>query len=207
MIFYDTHQAHCDFDENFVRYQDKYIFTDYGNLPGDWEPEYITPSKAEIIKALDSQEFFDGWRRTSWREYFKDYADKPVSRATKAELDEFLRHYDGNDILKEEYYKKNYEVIVTRGYSQGDYAEVIIPHALAQVWGVKSLNFDAIQEQVNRLFWDTPIYWEFEGEVLSVFMTDPYEWDEDEAERIVRDNLPPEQHKDALEEVSKGPNY
>ncbi len=52
------------------------------------------------------------------------------------------------------------EVIETRGYSQGDYAQVIIPvKELAKVWGrPEEKVMDGMQTEIDHLFWDAPIY-------------------------------------------------
>ncbi len=56
---------------------------------------------------------------------------------------------------------KNIIVLTTRGYSQGDYAKVMYcPEDLEKCWGNYPKQ-ESIQEQVNHLYWDAPIYCRF----------------------------------------------
>lgn len=50
---------------------------------------------------------------------------------------------------------------VSRGYSQGDAAEIFVPHSLIEVWGLKEndvfLGKD-LQKQIDHYLWDAEIY-------------------------------------------------
>ena len=54
-------------------------------------------------------------------------------------------------------YDYHFEKFVTRGYSQGDYAEVYVDtKRYKEVYGT-DLDDEAFQEEINHLFWDAPI--------------------------------------------------
>ena len=73
----------------------------------------------------------------------------------------------------------DYEIIETRGYSQGDYAKVIIPNEYV----------GDVEKAINHFFWDAPMYaiGTVNGEdfYIDEHMENRYEWDKDEAMKIV----------------------
>ena len=74
-------------------------------------------------------------------------------------------------------------VITTKGYCQGDSAEVIIPTKLLEkCWGGK-FNIENMQEEIDHLFWDAPVYARLEIEeeeiYLDEYLQDRYFWDKD----------------------------
>lgn len=111
----------------------------------------------------------------------KDQYDKSSYKLTKSELLEFLSYTYEPDY--HEFIVRNFEpkfkVVSSRGYCQGDYAEVIyMPEEL----GNDELNFD------NDL-WDTPIYCRLtindEEFYIDSEMKDQYEYNEDEIASII----------------------
>jgi len=128
-----------------------YQYIDYGNI----ELIDCLSSLISIDKSNSKKDLLDylGWDKEDGIEY------------TKEELrDEILDQTNFNDIddLEGELsITKKYLTIITRGYSQGDYAKVIIPTKLLRdCWGsTKEVkNEDLVtKEYIDNLFWDAPI--------------------------------------------------
>ena len=90
----------------------------------------------------------------------------------------------------------DYTIYKTRGYSQGDYAQVVIHD---------SQQFEGLEKYIDNLFWDQPILarGEVNGEEFYIdeHMEDRYEWDIDEAKEIVRTKFDFDQ--DVIDEIIK----
>jgi hypothetical protein len=104
---------------------------------------------------------------------------------TPDNLDEL---YTEDDELKEGIIR-----FATRGYSQGDYADVYIDtYKLENIFGVCP-NLDGIKKDIRKLFWDCPIsghitlHHDGEEEEILVWemLTDEYIWDKEEVIKSV----------------------
>lgn len=72
----------------------------------------------------------------------------------KYDLEDLGRNYD-LDIS----FVNDIQVISTSGYSQGDYALVIVDLTqLNKAWGTKHKDAKELKETIHHLFWDTPVY-------------------------------------------------
>ena len=81
-------------------------------------------------------------------------------------------------------YVCRYEVIQTRGYGQGDFAEVIFfEDFFKQAWGKRKINYKNLQKEIDHLFWDAPVYIEVLFGDLELrewdILEDEYEYDKD----------------------------
>ncbi|MDY0138252.1 MAG: hypothetical protein RBR50_01010 [Candidatus Izemoplasmatales bacterium] len=156
-IHYSTDIAQMDFDDSFSRIDDSvYQYVDFGNISKldtkDLISIHSNNKKSDLIDLLD---------------YFHSY-DYDITWS-KNELIDFIYSLDfkelytkswsnNNDI--ENYIKvtKRYEVITSRGYNQGDIADIIIPHKLADIWGIDKKDLmQGLQEQISHFLWDCPI--------------------------------------------------
>ncbi len=132
-----------DFNNNIEKINDSYIYIDEGNISVFSIFELIkintTNNLNNIKKLLD----YIGL------EYNKNtvFYDILTSFSNLKDLIEILNNFE----IK---YKKHFEIIETTGYSQGDYAEVIIPiKKLKEAWGIK-VNLEQLQKRIDNLFWD-----------------------------------------------------
>lgn len=112
----------------------------------------------------------------------KDQYDKLSYKLTQAELLEFLSctyEPDYHEFIIRNFEPK-FKIVSSRGYCQGDYAEVI--YILDEVGDTEELDFD------NEL-WNTPVYCRLtvndEEFYIDSEMKDQYEYDEDEIARII----------------------
>lgn len=141
---------------------------------------WIVPTKVKLHDLMLNK-LFNGCTGTFNTEA-KDQYGKLSYKLTKPELLEFLSNTYEPDY--HEFIVRNFEpkfkVVSSRGYCQGDYAEVIyMPDELGTA---EELNFD------NEL-WSTPIYCRLtindEEFYIDSEMKDQYEYDEDEIASII----------------------
>lgn len=216
-IFYETGLAQMYFDENFTpinlnprKYEGVYIFTDWGNALADNNFSFsdlfeIKPTKkqlkSETLYEKDLTEYYNANRWNSDLEEFIEENDiyKFLSREThtlykkgeKLEINGFTLRATRNFILVE-----------SRGYSQGDDAEVLLLDDLA-------INHQREQTVIDNYLWDSPLSVLINGEPLEI---DEYPDDMDTvkkqiAEYLKKEGKTPEQIKIALDALPEHPDY
>ena len=98
----------------------------------------------------------------------------------------------------------HYEIIETRGYSQGDYAQVLIRNELVS---------DDLKKSINHFFWDAPVSYTLivDGEdyCIEEDIEDMYEYDADEVYKICEKLFAEHDKKDVILEFIKenAPEY
>lgn len=173
--FYDTIESQWHFDENFKRSElanDTFYYIDCGNVEAIdvTDTSNFKFTKADIYELIDGEELDV--------EYYLEGVNP--KRATKAELIEAIEYclqpVDCARAYQKYFENIAFEVFTTRGYCQGDYAQVIVPKSLVGEW---------TQECIDKKFWDTRIY--FEAKIDSSefnfyeYLNDEYTWCKDEA--------------------------
>ena len=98
--------------------------------------------------------------------------------------------YLGHDSI-EEFLKDNFEpkfvTLESRGYSQGDYSEVIIPASVLKEFPDHTLETigSFLQEEIDHLLWDAPVSCRVEIDNTELYLedllSDRYEWDKEDA--------------------------
>ncbi len=85
-----------------------------------------------------------------------------------------------------------YTEYTTRGYSQGDYAKVLVPDALVADW---------MQDNLDHLFWDCPLYMRIEvnGEEWYPDVHDHYDYDKEEIIKLLLKDF----NVDEVDEITK----
>lgn len=173
-VFYDTDLSQMYFDENIRRENDELIYTASDQLPKTWGKEiYVnwrSISKKELYNA------FKSYYSTFSKNTKQDLIDEILEDLT--DIDDLIDFCRSNNID----YDLNYFTIETCGYSQGDYAEVIIPYALADIFGITKEELEAEDTgYIDNLFWDAPIYARAQidgkGIYLEEALASSYEWD------------------------------
>jgi len=191
-VFRDTGASSRDFEESFnvlqysgYRQNTIAVYTEHGNVSGNFSfadaANYKITAK-ELKQALKND--YD-------TEVSQHYFSKPFSKLTKTELLEFLDCVtcDSSEIAEflQQHFSPLYDTLVTRGYSQGDYAEVIITPAYkayladnGRDWSKPEVKA-SVQTAIDHLFWDAPIYARLaidsEDLYLDEALTDLYDWD------------------------------
>lgn len=190
--FYDCDRSRWEFEENFkiLEYSGYRTFTkayyiDNGNVPDNDEIEFrlkgTLEQKTEFLKK-------EGYSDDDMPqpEYMDDYIlDTYGERISLLNYQDFNIQYDPLYLVP----SKQIEWIAIRGYSQGDYAEVVYcPDDLEKVWGNPPKK-DDLKKWFTRYFYDAPIFclFEIDGEEYRYdeFMDDSYDWDPEKFAKIV----------------------
>jgi hypothetical protein len=160
IIEQDEDLAQYNWKENFIAVQDDvFQYIDYGNVK-EFDDIYdlIEVTENNIVTLLDAL-VKEGW---SLSDFEGDYSREVL--VDKLLEDYYIQDYKEVIDLLNQYgvsFKKNYEVVYTRGICQGDYAEVLIPiKQLRECWGVSYAIKDedlVSTEYIDRVFWECPI--------------------------------------------------
>ena len=184
-VFRDTDRSQMEFDESFTRLEDGlFVFTEFGNVSDNFSFSDASNYRFTV------KELRQAIKNNYDTELSQHYFSKPFSKLTKAELLEFLDcvTYDSSEVAEflQDNFTPLYDNIVPRGYSQGDYAEVIITPAYKAYLAGNGKQWDDEQERktsdlIDKLFWDAPIYARLEiGDnefYLDELLVDCYEYD------------------------------
>lgn len=159
-VFYDTMKSQIDFNDNIKIIQHSGYRThtigyyiDHRNVENHDAITFTLEGTPEQIKAAlkqDGYEDDDDTVKDALEILENGYGEK----ITLLNYEDFNRVYDPLSVKP----SKVLEKIITRGYSQGDYAEVFYcPDDLEKAWGKKP-DENELQKMVDHYFWDTPIY-------------------------------------------------
>lgn len=191
VCFYDTWMSQQNFNENIEhvgKSESVFYFIDYGN-----------------VKGVDSVSFTIGGSRSDKEKYAlaDDYraTEESIKDWTDSELDEvILDSFDprislSNYESESEWLSKEYNLtikpskelikIITKGYSQGDYAQVwYSPSDLESVWGNQP-DESELKKLFHNYFWDAPIHCKLTIDDKEYSYTEwpglksEYEWDKE----------------------------
>lgn len=191
----DTDLSRFYFEETFFTIKegrkDSLVYCE-GNF-SDFEKGY-TFTKADIIQAWLNLNGL-GYDKQVFSSELKAWGGVTLSTATKDELIDFVKYglyeeYEWYVFCDKAGFKANFDIVVSRGYRQGDYKEVIVPHKFWDCIGiVKPLDVQSnLSTYIDNLLWDCPIYCQFEvNEIefnVSSELKDSYSWYKEEALEI-----------------------
>jgi len=158
---YDLDNNH-DFCDNFSRIEDSlYLYINFGNIEDDINTEDLcriksSNKKSELTEACDYFEI-----------YYEDHytKDELVSVIySDLEISEALGRSWGRDKTLDDIIDctLKFEIITSRGYSQGDIVDVIVLHSLAKVWSMpkKQLYLECegdLKVEIGHYMWDSLI--------------------------------------------------
>ena len=195
-VFYDWDAARMNWDESFVEIKEdwlpqEYMFTAYGNLSDN------IPDVEEMVNLPESKSNLTKLRYCTVKtEGYLEYSEAKCDYTAYGLLEVLLDNGATLEVLDELdlEYTLNFETIVTRGYSQGDYATVLIPtKSLAELYGCEQDKvMDGLQESINHLFWDSPVYCrvEINGEENFPDCDGSYEYNKEEVINQLVKNTP-----------------
>ena len=161
-VQYDNDQSQQMFDENFTHIKDNIYWYDTWNSiqsPDSFSDLYeiIEPNKEISYEILinnfnyDLEELEeDNWEKDRiWEEVIDNYS-------FPENLDYFIEMINDYHIT----HTALYEVVYSRGYSQGDYAEIFVPIELREVYGLADDVdlVDNVKEDIDHFLWDSPLY-------------------------------------------------
>lgn len=150
---YDGELSELDFRQNFtLAFEDTYFYTDWGM---NTTPEVIGDI-FKIKKGLKKKDLSCfGYGDETRKELEDDILSQPIKS-----------YPDYEDILE---LKKDFKIIKTTGYCQGDVASVILHK-----------KDDISKEDIDNLFWDCPICANFTiKENIYDYEENPYTWNPD----------------------------
>ena len=202
--FRDTDLSHFYFEEAFFTIKegnkDLLVYCE-GNF-SDFEKEYSF-TKAELVAAWSKVE-----SRADFLENFRSRMGFGYSKATKQDLIDYCETETGGggdwlEFQQEVGFKANFDVVVSRGYCQGDYREVIVPHKFWDIVGIpKPLDVQSnLGAHIDSLLWDCPIYSRFTVNAEEFFidqeLKNSYSWDKAEAlgiaAKLIKDSFTSEE--------------
>ena len=193
---YDLELSRFYFEETFFTIKEgnkDFLVYCEGNF-SDFEKEY-TFTKDAIIREYVMCHDNRSYDLASFKRSFVDCMGFSYHMATKADIIEFIKAdlYDNEnwfDFCGKSCFKSNFDIVVSRGYSQGDYKEVIVPYKFWEVIGQpKPLDVQSnLGKYIDNLLWDCPIYCRFavneEEFFIDESLKNSYTWDKAEALEI-----------------------
>ena len=132
------------------------------------------------------------------------------SKATKQDLIDFIKEelyeeYEWLAFCEKAGFKSNFDIVVSHGYSQGDYKEIIVPHKFWDIVGIPKPECvqSNLGDYIDNLLWDCPIYARFsvnEGDFyIDQELKSSYNWDKAEAleiaQNLIKDSFTSEEQK------------
>lgn len=195
--FRDTDLSRFYFEEAFFTIkegrEDLLVYCE-GNF-NDFEKEYSF-TKAELLVAYVDH-MGDTYSRSDFLNDFKTNMGYGYSNACKDDLVEHVKHelyypYEWHTFCEKAGFKANFDIVVSTGYCQGDYREVIVPHKLWECIGIpKPLDVQSnLGGHIDNLLWDCPVYCRFEVNGQEFYIDQElksgYSWDKSEALEIAK---------------------
>ena len=139
---------------------DTYIYIDWGNvaMPESLEDLFeILPQNNKKRKLI--QFLKDGYYTPSYEDFtsFENVVESIFNEYSIETMKDFVRNLIefGIEVTPK------FDRYVSRGYSQGDAAEIFVPHSLREFWGLADnaeiLTKD-LQKDIDHYLWDSEIY-------------------------------------------------
>ena len=152
------------FQENIKHLRgDTYIYVDWGNvaMPESLEDLFeILPQNNKKRKLI--QFLKDGYYNPNYEDFtsFENVVCHIFNEYSLSDIKDFVNNLTDFGIEV----TPKFDRYISRGYSQGDAAEIFVPHSLRKVWGLDDnaevLTKD-LQKRINHYVWDSKIYGTF----------------------------------------------
>ena len=139
---------------------DTYIYVDWGNIemPKSLEDLFeILPQNNKKRKLI--QFLKDGYYTPSYEDFtsFENVVCHIFNEYSLSDMKDFVNNLTDFGIEV----TPKFDRYVSRGYSQGDAAEIFVPHSLREFWGLADnaeiLTKD-LQKDIDHYLWDSEIY-------------------------------------------------
>jgi hypothetical protein len=188
---YDLDLSRIYFDECFARIGDQLVYGE--GQCSDFVKAY-TFTVDDLKDAIIGQLCWTNYGISDLKADIKGYTGNSWSKIKKADLVKYMQKdwdsYQWNEFCEKAGFAANFDTVISRGYSQGDYEKVIVPYKLWECIGVKKPECvqSNLVKTINNLLWNSPVYCRFtvNGEEFYIDqeLTDVYKWDKDEALQI-----------------------
>ncbi len=148
-----------DFSENFHSIKDDLLL--YINF-GNYNFNDFSKNDLWIIEKGKEEEARKFIFKETVGNFDKEVYKKELAKMNRTELkeeliNELVDYFDLEDLG---FTAKNpdFKTIESRGYSQGDYREIIIPEkALLEIWGSEKIDYENLKKELNNYLWDSPV--------------------------------------------------
>lgn len=140
--------------------KDAYIYVDWGNvaMPESLEDLFeILPQNNKKRKLI--QFLKDGYYTPNYEDFtsFENVVESIFNEYSLKTMKDFVNNLADFGIEV----TPKFDHYISRGYSQGDACEILVPHSLRKVWGLTDgaevLTKD-LQKQLDHYLWDAEIY-------------------------------------------------
>lgn len=217
-INHDCGMASVMFGESITKVGDLNVFTSCETIDAsEYEKEYnVTDAALELFKKYFKHVFNCDFSVSidDDVEILLDELGMDVTEETDVnDLLESIRSHcgDAESYCKflEEHFEAKFFTLTTRGYSQGDEREVIIPFELLEAFGLPTTqeSADTCQVEIDHLFWDAPIYANLvvDGEEYSLHnnLKDLYNYSKEEVVKIAKEMVEDETKHEIVVEFLK----
>lgn len=223
-VSFDADRANHDFEVNFhvlqynsYRQNSVLVFSQFGNF--DVTEFALTGLNNYKIEALTTKQIFKAFYNyqyptnidhdlkcldfTCIKELMQNLQIENLNTLDQSEILEAIETDLYCDDSFQEFLKAtftcNYLVMESRGYSQGDYAQIIIPAQVLESYKDQTLEQieNTLQGVIDHLLWDQPLYARLtideEEFYIDEHLKDEYQYDQDEIKQILTDHLEHEQ--------------
>ena len=188
-IVRDTLQAQYEYDENFKQIEDGLLlYIDYSNLSGDYDLSndiVIANNKFNEVMLKKLLVKNDYVYYSEIKDFFFDDLVNDLFNFCANDKDEIISLLSDYNIE----YTSNYTTVITRGYSQGNYAEILVNVAEFKKMAGVVFDEDLYENIFHNYLWDTPIYGTvtINGDefIINEFINDLYTSDEDIKKEII----------------------
>lgn len=204
--FYDTDVSQSDFDENFIRIDglngasllnDRFsrvsIFSytqcgEYAEIDPADLANYSNVTIKAVRELLLSSVYGSLEEATERSKYVCEQYFSKLSKSQFIDLlnEEMKSNFSDSEIARfyRDTFTPSYMIVSIRGYSQGDYAEIIYD---------PKCNYDGLHDYFTNLFYDAPIYARLtiddEDVNLDEALNDRYYWDRDQVLTYAKDHI------------------
>ena len=228
-ISFDADRANHDFEESFyVLQQNGYrqnsvlVFTQFGNF--DVTNFTLTDLDNYKIEELTTKQIFKAFYNyqyptdidhdikcsdfTGIKELLQNLQIENLNTLDQSEILEAIETDLYCDESFQEFLKDtfvcNYLIMESRGYSQGDYSEIVIPAQVLESYKDQTLEQieNLLQDVIDHFLWDQPLYARLtidnEEFYIDEYLKDEYQYDQDEIKQVLTDHLEHEQKESII---------
>ena len=226
-VFYDNELGSMYYRENFERlsHEDFLFYTGGADTEyfGENLRDYINLDNLTNEQLLEDVQLINGdvdELDNVWEGDAKEYLLFLLKEYNQVDWDELgiLRGHGTNGTNLPKNCARNlwakYGYIVSCGHCQGDSKVVIYPKALAEIWGIELENLESmIQNSVDHLLWDTPIYARAEIDGVEIyldeFLESSYEWNVEKVKAGLEkmENIPENAKNWLIANLPKNPDH
>lgn len=203
--FRDCALAQSEFSDSFtyIKQYKQYVFSHYGNVDvSNFEKTFKVNCTARGL-FIRYHQFANNSDPRYLRDLIRELAQyddiQPIRHCTKEVMLNAIRNHCYDHQVYIEFLSKHFEPdyfeVVTRGYSQGDYARVIIPNSVLTECGmdITEDNADKFEPDIHHLFWDAPLYCRItlDGDEhdLTEYLPNLYDYDKEDFIKLIDEKL------------------